>query len=494
LAPTGNNNSNTGAKVNPGQLALDACGSLYFCDINYYVVGKLPNGLVPAYSPSISSPSPICSGAGNIVATCATGSTVPPDSYSWSILSCDASGHSDGIYSSGPFTIDNTMANSTTGNYTFPYTPNMPCNHNYVIQMTVRKNCPSLTIATAYSQVYINCSPAPVITGNTTVCSVAGSTTLCENIPAGAPNTITWYTHGKGGNTYLGSGPCLTESPTSNTTYNVTVLNTATGCSGTASQLVTIQNIQPNFSITATSGVGGTSAPYYTIEAFNQTTSSDYSFEYWWGIKEVTGTGPFTTVPNTEVDNPTSQCFWTGSNPCWFAGYQATNIPQYTSGTNPALTCSTAFGSGAPYQGYFLKGHQYQVTYGTWSNTCAWKSASSVAYICSGCREQEGHAAIFPSNLTFEDAMGVKNQSNVSLTEASNVSIYPNPSSGNFTVETVETTPQVIQVFDLTGRMVISETITGTTNINAANLANGIYNVKIISGQSAINKKIIITK
>src|ERR1700740_3059420 len=74
------------------------------------------------------------------------------------------------------------------------------------------------------------------------------------------------------------------------------------------------------------------------------------------------------------------------------------------------------------------------------------------------------------------------------------VTIYPNPSNGNFMVETTVTTPQLLELFDLTGRLVNSKPITSRTIINGSDLQNGVYNIKITDGNTVTNKKIIISK
>ncbi|HXB13950.1 MAG TPA: T9SS type A sorting domain-containing protein, partial [Bacteroidia bacterium] len=74
------------------------------------------------------------------------------------------------------------------------------------------------------------------------------------------------------------------------------------------------------------------------------------------------------------------------------------------------------------------------------------------------------------------------------------LSIYPNPSNGNFVIETNTTDIQTLQVFDINGKVVLSQTISGTATIDASNLNEGIYNISIINSQSLVNKKMIITK
>ena len=73
--------------------------------------------------------------------------------------------------------------------------------------------------------------------------------------------------------------------------------------------------------------------------------------------------------------------------------------------------------------------------------------------------------------------------------------LYPNPSTGNFTIELNTKEKQSIQVFDITGNVVISQTIeNGKVIIDANHLASGIYNVNIKGSNSVANKKLVIIK
>jgi hypothetical protein len=453
-----------------------------------YNIYHLPDGLDKYYvspvtfSPTVSAPAYVCSGSTtNIVATGNAGNnpiTILPDVYSWQIQSCNAAGVPDGVYSIFP-------VNTTNSSYSFP-TSGMPCGHNYLITLTVSKNCPVLYAVSATTQVYYDCTPNPVITGNTTICS-GNSTTLCENTYTGSPYSIIWTTPGRHSTIYLGSTPCITESPGSNTTYSVTVTNTVTGCSAIVSQLVTVQNINPQFTLTGTS-VSGQS--YYTLEATNATyLSTDPTFGYYWGVEEVAvgSTAPYTAIAGSEVDNTPSGCWWILPSNIWFSGYQGGN---YTYSTNSSLPCNANYGAGTGI-GTFAKGHEYLITYATWSSACPWKTTAQTAYFCAGCRFEN---EVVQSNLTFENAMGRKKQNNESLIEVSNVSIYPNPNNGNFTIETQAITPQLVEMFDLTGKLILSQTINSTANINVSDLTNGIYNIKISDNNNVTNKRIIVSK
>jgi hypothetical protein len=76
----------------------------------------------------------------------------------------------------------------------------------------------------------------------------------------------------------------------------------------------------------------------------------------------------------------------------------------------------------------------------------------------------------------------------------SNIFIYPNPAQNNFTIETTSTDKQTLQVFDVTGKLVLSQLINGTTTINTSHLSEGIYNLSIISNRAVLNKRLVIVK
>ncbi len=74
------------------------------------------------------------------------------------------------------------------------------------------------------------------------------------------------------------------------------------------------------------------------------------------------------------------------------------------------------------------------------------------------------------------------------------VSVYPNPATGNFNVETSTTEKQQLQLVDVNGRIVLSQTITGKLTIDASYLSEGVYNISLINAESVINKKLVIIK
>ncbi len=97
----------------------------------------------------------------------------------------------------------------------------------------------------------------------------------------------------------------------------------------------------------------------------------------------------------------------------------------------------------------------------------------------------------------------VRKQPEIKVLEAKNISpeiavsenkilVYPNPSSGTFIVETPE--KQILRVYDLTGRMVMSQNVTGLTKIDAGQLENGTYSLVFTGPKNSVTRKLIITR
>jgi hypothetical protein len=74
------------------------------------------------------------------------------------------------------------------------------------------------------------------------------------------------------------------------------------------------------------------------------------------------------------------------------------------------------------------------------------------------------------------------------------IQIYPNPGNGNFTIETNSTEKQNLQVFDITGKPVLNQTISGKANIDMGTLADGLYNISIFGTAGSVNKRLMIVR
>jgi hypothetical protein len=51
-----------------------------------------------------------------------------------------------------------------------------------------------------------------------------------------------------------------------------------------------------------------------------------------------------------------------------------------------------------------------------------------------------------------------------------------------------------VNLYDITGKLVLSQAINGTATINTSSLSEGVYNLNIISDEGTANKKVIIIK
>ncbi|WP_339887343.1 M4 family metallopeptidase [uncultured Flavobacterium sp.] len=79
--------------------------------------------------------------------------------------------------------------------------------------------------------------------------------------------------------------------------------------------------------------------------------------------------------------------------------------------------------------------------------------------------------------------------------ELNSISIYPNPSNGIFNINLGETNPSLIEVYDLTGKIILSkkDIILSdlTTTIDLSSASQGVYFVKIVADNQQIVKRII---
>ena len=95
----------------------------------------------------------------------------------------------------------------------------------------------------------------------------------------------------------------------------------------------------------------------------------------------------------------------------------------------------------------------------------------------------------FDTNQCYSTA-GISQISNLN----SQISIYPNPNNGSFVVETNTTDKQTIALYDVNGKLVLTQTINGKTNIDANNLNEGVYNISIISNEGVVNRRLVIVR
>ena len=72
-----------------------------------------------------------------------------------------------------------------------------------------------------------------------------------------------------------------------------------------------------------------------------------------------------------------------------------------------------------------------------------------------------------------------------------NISIYPNPTKDNLTIETNSNTEQRLEILNLIGQTVYTNIINKKATINTSDFANGVYILKLSSDKETVVKKFV---
>lgn len=81
---------------------------------------------------------------------------------------------------------------------------------------------------------------------------------------------------------------------------------------------------------------------------------------------------------------------------------------------------------------------------------------------------------------------------NVPEIEKNNITVYPNPATNNFTVNLGNDEKANIQLFNIVGQQVYSENITGSAQVNVANLHSGVYMLKVNQNGKSYTTKVVV--
>lgn len=91
------------------------------------------------------------------------------------------------------------------------------------------------------------------------------------------------------------------------------------------------------------------------------------------------------------------------------------------------------------------------------------------------------------ADLVLNDVFGLDNTSIEALAEVG-ISIYPNPSTGIFTISTENTFK--LDIFDISGKLINTQTINGTTSIEIK--IAGMYFLRFTDGNSTYSQRVIV--
>ena len=320
-------------------------------------------------------------------------------------------------------------------------------------------------------QISIPCgltSNQPALTLNASSNNVCAGSPV--NLTASGANAYTWNT---GATT-----SAITQSPTTASVYYVTGTNSLTGCAITLSTNV---NVKP------APNVGAICYPAASCAGKPVSLSATGAGSYLWSNGN---SGALVTV------NPTTTTSYTvvGTNAAGCSGSAVVQVPVNSLPTVNALVSAPQACAGDNI-----------VLTATGANSYSWTSSSSPV-VLQGASVNTSINSL--GNTTFTvtgtDNNNCSNTANVSLTInactgisavsglTNGVTIYPNPTKGQFTVEFNMPSDHSVYIMDVTGR-VVSASVNSTDNVQVDinQLSAGVYYVKVVSSVGVDVLKVI---
>lgn len=314
----------------------------------------------------------------------------------------------------------------------------------YTVTGTDAAGCKAIKISTVtISASALNVNAATICSGGTVALVASGA------------STYTWTTPAS-------NSASITVSPTVTTSYTVSGTN-ALGCVHSITTAVNITSA-PSISVNSATICSGNSA---TLTAS--------------GVSSYTWTSPVSNNAVITV-SPASNTTYTVTGTA--AGCVGTYSTTGTVVVNPTPVVSLAAITSTPCAGVAaiaLNGTPSGGTYtgtGVASGSFTPASAGSFTVVytytnTSGCSASDSKV------ITVDACVGIEEL------QAASVKLYPNPVQDVLYINTNSTEPKTVEVYDLVGKNVISlMTTEATVSIDSRELTNGIYIVKIQSGNA----------
>ena len=307
-----------------------------------------------------------------------------------------------------------------------------------------------------------------------TVVASINTNSICSgdqvNLTVTGATTFTWNTVA---NTNASS---FSDSPLTTFTYVVVGTNALTGCTNTAKQVVTVYNTPAIYVISNTQSVcTGSSANLQALGASSYVWSNGQN-----GPSIVVAP----TTPTTYSVIATSNQGCTGTSAVSIGIFPSISVSVSSDRPNICLhetAVLTAVGGGVSFQwtsnisSFLLSGNPVSVS------PSASAIYSVVATDVNGCKK----TSTFSQNVDLCEGIAVQSILN-------GLNVYPNPTTGEFTIESNNTLNKMIEVVDLTGKVVASSTSDlEVVKININALSNGVYYVKVQSNNSVSVLKVV---
>jgi sugar lactone lactonase YvrE len=489
----------TTAQLNsPSGVACDASGNVYIADNNNNEVREITTTCIPPTIISQPASTTVCVGSNASFLVSWANST----GYQWQV-------------NKGAGFVNNTQSSTDPGTYidtvNIAYVPMSGWQYHCIVKgcSNVTSNAATLTISTPT----IICNTPNICAGS------GGSATLTAS--GASSGTYNWST---GDNTDY-----IVESPTVTTTYTVTGNDNTTGCNGTGTGTITVLQPQvPSICMVTTdtsfthniiywehtlySRVDSfivyrydvTSASYLRLGAVGKD-SSQFT-DIYPNIGGPNGGDPQITAWQYKIAIKDS-CGNIGTQSPY---HQTVNVQQ--NNQNITWNAYAIEGESNPVSGYQVlrdslgigNWHIFVNTSGLSTNDPNYALYPNANYLVNAegftcnpaLRLANGNNSTFAAKVVSHSNSN-NNRETTSIKKvagSSQVNIYPNPNNGTFVIEPNDITNQTIQMYDVNGKLVLSQSINGKTSIDASGLNEGVYNLSIISNNGIVNKRLVIVR
>lgn len=405
---------------------------------------------------SITGPSKFCANT-PITLTGFDGANATASSYQWQILESNAAGTPTNVFN----TWTSPVYSGSPGAFTFPAGIPAACNKYYLVKLILNNSCYNKTVSKV---IFITCPPFVDLGPDLFICDNSCVTLTAVTGPVKGIS-VSWFLFDDEPH-FIGSGHSITVCPAKTTTYCVTVKNTITGCSASDCITITVENISPNFNIATNTANNN----YMEITGTPvQTTNFPAGFGYVWKVEELSANN------NNTV--------WLVNNPsCWSL---ITNF-QGLQGLSQTFSCTSV-------PGQFKYNTTYRITRGVWSAHCPWKQ---MAYLIMNVKSMDGSMIIVPDENAPDISylMSEAGEDILAIAETGDeLTVYPNPGSGIFTLQFGSDTRSNVEVYDALGKKVKSFEQRGEkATLDLSDYPKGIYIVNVISNGRKTSKKIVL--